>query len=148
MLGRILTLDNLRKRHVIVMDWCYRCKKTGESIDYLLLHCELAIDLWVLVFCLFGIDWVMPKWVVELLASWRGQFGCHHNLEAWRMASLFVMWYIWRECSSIFWRLCENNSRVKKKKNVVKTHCGWMVATNGSCFSNFLEFLDLCFFLP
>jgi hypothetical protein len=27
-LGKILNLDNLRKRHIIVMDWCNVCKKT------------------------------------------------------------------------------------------------------------------------
>jgi hypothetical protein len=24
---KILTIDNLRKRHVIVVDWCVMCKK-------------------------------------------------------------------------------------------------------------------------
>jgi hypothetical protein len=37
-LGKILTLDNLRKRNLIVMDWCYMCK-SRESIDHLL-HCK------------------------------------------------------------------------------------------------------------
>jgi hypothetical protein len=32
------------------------CKKGRKSIDHLLLHCEGARDLWVLVFCLFGMD--------------------------------------------------------------------------------------------
>ena len=29
-LGKILTTDNLRKRRVMVLDWCYMCKKWGE----------------------------------------------------------------------------------------------------------------------
>jgi hypothetical protein len=37
-LGKILTLDNLRKRHVIVIDRCCMCKMNGESMDHLLLH--------------------------------------------------------------------------------------------------------------
>jgi hypothetical protein len=41
-LGKILTMDNLRKRHVIVIDWCCMCKRHGESVDHLLLHCEVA----------------------------------------------------------------------------------------------------------
>ena len=28
-----------------------------------------------MVFCLFGIHWVMPYKVSELLASWQGKFG-------------------------------------------------------------------------
>ena len=42
-LGKILTTDNLRKRGCVVMDWCYMCKKSEESMDPLLLHCDVAI---------------------------------------------------------------------------------------------------------
>jgi hypothetical protein len=44
-LGKILTLDNLRKMNIIVMEWCCLCKICGESMDNLLLHCEVAIQL-------------------------------------------------------------------------------------------------------
>jgi hypothetical protein len=27
---------------VIVVDWCYMCKKDGENVDCLLLHCDYA----------------------------------------------------------------------------------------------------------
>jgi hypothetical protein len=41
MLGKILTLDNLSKRQVIVINrYCMR-KKNMESVDHLLLHCEV-----------------------------------------------------------------------------------------------------------
>jgi hypothetical protein len=44
-LGKILTLDNMRKKHVIVLDWCCMCKKNGKFIDHLVLHCEVAKNL-------------------------------------------------------------------------------------------------------
>jgi hypothetical protein len=44
-LGKILTLANLKKRHVIVMDWCCMYKKSEESINHLMLHCEVARNL-------------------------------------------------------------------------------------------------------
>jgi hypothetical protein len=55
------------------------CKISVESIGHLLLHCHVARFLWALVFSLFGLEWVMPQWVVELLASWKGQFGSLHR---------------------------------------------------------------------
>jgi len=57
-----------------VIDWCCMCKKSGESINRLLLHCDVVRVLWVSMLSPFGVE---PKQVVELLASWRGQFGTH-----------------------------------------------------------------------
>lgn len=45
-LGKIFILDNLRKCRLIVLDWCYTCKKSGESENHLLLHCAVAMSLW------------------------------------------------------------------------------------------------------
>jgi hypothetical protein len=41
-LGKLLTIDNLRKRNLIIVDWCCLCKQSGESVDHLLLHCSMA----------------------------------------------------------------------------------------------------------
>ena len=54
-LGKILTTDNLRKRRIIVLYWCYMCKRCGESVDHLLFHFPTIFELWSLVFCSFGI---------------------------------------------------------------------------------------------
>jgi hypothetical protein len=40
-LGKILTLDNLHKRGIIVVEWCCMCKRSGKSINHLL-HCIMA----------------------------------------------------------------------------------------------------------
>jgi hypothetical protein len=47
--GRILTMDNLRKKSVMVVHWCYMCKRSGDSID----HLEVARELWGLCFSAF-----------------------------------------------------------------------------------------------
>ena len=65
-LGKILTTDNLLKRSIIVLDRCYMSKRCRESVDHLLLHCPIASELWSLVFCLFGLHWVMPLKVLEV----------------------------------------------------------------------------------
>ena len=48
-LGKYWTIDNLRKRKVWILDWCYMCKCNGESVDHLFLHCPVAINLWAMV---------------------------------------------------------------------------------------------------
>jgi hypothetical protein len=40
--GQILTLDNLTKGIVIIVELCCMCKRSGESIAHVLIHCELA----------------------------------------------------------------------------------------------------------
>jgi hypothetical protein len=85
-LGKILTVDNLRKRGVLVVGWCCMCKRSGESIDHLLLHCDVARDLWSAIFSLFSVTWVMPETVLDMLACWRGQKGNRSVLPVWRIA--------------------------------------------------------------
>jgi hypothetical protein len=67
-LGKILTMNNLKKRYVVVVDKCCMCKRDGESVDYLLLHCEVA--LWSVFYSRFGLSWVMPRRVAGLYACW------------------------------------------------------------------------------
>jgi len=69
-LGKILTGDYLRRAFTIV-DWCCLCQFSGESVDHLLLHCEEVSQLWSFAFRLFGVAWVLPKKVIDLLVGWR-----------------------------------------------------------------------------
>ena len=52
-MGTILTIDNLRKK-VLILDWFYMCKSNGESVDHILLHSPIVFELWSMVFTLFG----------------------------------------------------------------------------------------------
>ena len=56
-MDRILTMENPRRRSVIVIDWCCICKASSESISHQLLHCLIARDVWNFIFSLFGIQW-------------------------------------------------------------------------------------------
>ena len=77
--------DNLRKRIVVVLDWCCMCKKDEDSIDHLLLHCHVARELWNMVFSLFGVHWVMLCHAVDLLASWLYKCSRRKSLVIWSM---------------------------------------------------------------
>ena len=86
------------------------CKRNGENMGHLLLHCPIASELWSLVFCVFGLHWVMPKRVKDLLASWQGSFGLHRNVVIWKMVPHCVMWCIWREKNARSFEGCEQSS--------------------------------------
>ena len=60
----------LRKQHVIVINRCCMYKKNWESVDHLLLHCEVACALWNILFNCFGLSWVIPSQIVDLFACW------------------------------------------------------------------------------
>jgi hypothetical protein len=68
--GKILTLDNLSRRGLVVVNRCWLCEADGESVDHLLLHCRVARALWDAFFSRFGLCWVMPSTVKDLFASW------------------------------------------------------------------------------
>ena len=57
------------------------CKGDGETVDHLLLHCPFAQELWDMAFALFGVQWMMARVVVDLLACWHGHFERHWNGE-------------------------------------------------------------------
>ena len=61
---KILTYENFRR-------------KGGEGVDHLLNHCTEAYQLWCFVFRSFGISWVLPKSVKDLLFGWWNWMGKH-----------------------------------------------------------------------
>ena len=96
-LGKILTIDNLRKRRLIIMDWCCMCKSSGETANHLLLHCPIAVELWSMVLIIFGIAWVMPRGVEDLLSCWIGSRGKSEAGKIWKMTPHCLMWCLWQE---------------------------------------------------
>jgi hypothetical protein len=66
-------------------------KKSGEFVDHLLLYYEIASALWNSTFGLFGLDWVMPRRVVDLFACWTVEFGSIHSVAVCKMISSFLM---------------------------------------------------------
>ena len=69
-LDKLLTADNLRKWNISLISWCCMCQADGETIDHLFLHCPVAREMWAAVFNLYGMSWVMPRRVIDLLACW------------------------------------------------------------------------------
>jgi len=145
-LGKILTHDNLCKKNVVVIEWCCMCKKNGGTIDHLLLHCEVARDLWNYILTLLGVEWVMQRIVLELLTSWGASIGYSPNKEAWRLVPLCLMWCIWWEWNA---RLFEDVeiSMVEIRKHLLDTLYIWIASHHCLNVFTYVDFLNL-FFAP
>ena len=88
-----------------------------------------------MIFCLFGICWVMPQRVADLLDCWSCNFRQHRNIVVWRIVPHCLMWCIWRERNS---RSFEDRERaiLEFKSFFFSTLLEWcLVLPSFSCIS-------------
>ncbi len=97
-----------------------------------LLHCAYACELWSFVFCLFGVSWVIPARVIDVLA-WGGQ------RVIWDAVPLCLMWLLWRERNRRPFEDSERSS-VELKFIFLRALCDWI-----NVFSSTLDFVDFCY---
>ena len=97
--NKILTCDNLSKRGYTLVSWCCMCRCNGETVNHLLIHCSVARALWSWILGVFGIAWVLPHSVSELLFSWWNALG-RHSSDVWNLVPLCLMWTVWKERNS------------------------------------------------
>ena len=90
----ILTADQFRNRGIIILEWCFMCKRSVEDVNNLLLHYLVAQDLWSMIFCLFGVSWVMLCSVKELLLSWAAWSGRRGSRGASLVVPLSTLVYL------------------------------------------------------
>jgi hypothetical protein len=58
-------------------------------VDHILLHCDVASALWNNIFSRFGISWVMPRRVIDLLAGW-WKSGRPQSATIWKMVPICI----------------------------------------------------------
>ena len=126
---------------VWILDWCFMCKRNGELVDHLFLHCPFAMDLWTMVLGLFGVSWVMPRTVLGLLGCWQGSFSRHRNGYIWSIIPHCLMWCLWRERNSRCFEDYEN-SIPDLKLLFFRTLRDWLFALQSQSFPSFIDFLD------
>ncbi|RVW78924.1 putative ribonuclease H protein [Vitis vinifera] len=99
--GKVLTMDQLKKRGWAVANRCFLCCEEEESIDHILIHCSKARVLWELLFALFGVCWVLPSSARETLIEWRGFMLGKKHRKVWKAAPLCLFWAVWMERNRI-----------------------------------------------
>ena len=75
--GKILTLDNLKRRGMAFASIYFLCEEDEETIHHLLIHCKSAKMLWDLFLSMARISWVFPhvgpSYPLSLAMSRRGK---------------------------------------------------------------------------
>jgi len=73
------------------------CKKHEESVDHVLLHCDVTRVVWSSFYSLFGVELVMPRSILDLLSGWGTLLGRGPVNHIWKQVHLCVLWGLWRE---------------------------------------------------
>ena len=129
----------------VVLDWYCMCKKDGESINHFMLHYHVGRELWDMVFSLFGIHWVMPLQVVDLLASWLYKCSRHKSMVIWSTIPHRLMWGIWQKRNGHTFEGCERSTH-DMKLFFLQTLLEWTNASGLFNFSSLTDLLDSCTF--
>ena len=53
--------------------------------------------LWDIILALFGVLWVFPETVKEVLFSWKGPFVGKKRKKIWNSITLCIFWPVWKE---------------------------------------------------
>ncbi|RVX11275.1 LINE-1 retrotransposable element ORF2 protein [Vitis vinifera] len=99
--GKVLTMDQLKKRGWALANRCFLCCEEEESIDHILIHCSRARALWEFLFALFGVFWVLPSSARDTLIEWRGFMLGKKHRKVWKAAPLCLFWAVWMERNRI-----------------------------------------------
>ena len=93
--GKVLTLDQLKRRGRALANRCFLCEEDEEDINHLLLHCKKARMLWDLLFAIVGTSWVVPESVIQMLLSWQGAPVGKKRINIWNAAPVCLFWTVW-----------------------------------------------------
>ncbi|RVX00295.1 Transposon TX1 uncharacterized 149 kDa protein [Vitis vinifera] len=93
--GKISTVDMLMRRGWSMVNRCVLCKENEESADHILIHCGKTRELWTMVLSSFGVVWVFPNSVRNLLLEWKIKGLEKKKSVVWKMAPICLFWCIW-----------------------------------------------------
>ena len=93
--GKVLTLDQLKRRGRALANRCFLCEEDEEDINHLLIHCTKARMLWDLLLSIVGTSWVVLASVIQMLLSWQGAPVGKKRKDIWIAAPICLFWTVW-----------------------------------------------------
>lgn len=92
--GSILTMDNLRRRKMIVTNACPLCFVAEETVNHIMLNCRMSEQVWNSIARCFDCSLVMPHGLFE---AWLLFPRASKYRIMWRLSFLAIIWVIWKE---------------------------------------------------
>ena len=101
--------------------------------------------MWSMVFGMFGVQWVMPRSVLDLYSCWMGRLGRNDSVLVWKMILHCLIWCLWCERNS---RHFEDAERHIPEIKLLFFHTlfDWVMGSGISSIHSILELIDLCKF--
>ena len=144
--AKTLTQDQLRRREWRMPNKWHMCKAKEETRDHILLHCPKASILWKKVFALFHVQWVMHSSVRGVLLSWSGLSVGKKMKNTWKVATLYIFWFIWREINRRAFVDKESLNQTIKS-SFLYLFWNWVgvyIGDNITSLIDFVDWLDPC----
>ena len=138
--GKVLTMDQLKRRGMTFANRCFMCEEEEETIDHLLIHCKIAKMLWDLILSIVGISWVFPNSVLHTLIAWQGAAVGKKRKKIWLAAPLCLFWNIWRARNSLVFEN-EVPSAQRLKANIVTNLWSWANLNSEDYSHSVVDFL-------
>ena len=126
--GKVLTLDQLKRRGIPLANRCFLCEEYEETIDHLLIPCARAKMLWDLLLAITEANWVFPRTVRQLLLAWQSASVGKKRKRVWMAAPLCLFWTLWLERNRVVFEN-EAPSAYRLKSSFLFTLWGWARVT-------------------
>lgn len=141
---RINTMDMLQKRRPFIQlspQWCSLCKKDGESVHHIFLHCSFTYEVQAYFISRMGINWVIPREVSKLFHSW-GTYEVNDRSKQFGEVILHaIIWGVWKERNNrIFKNMSKNCGEVIEE--ILREVSGWLLVNleiKGVSLSDFIR---------
>lgn len=95
--GGTLTMVNLRRRNMVIVNGSPMCSKNAEFVGQLFLNCRVAQCPWNDVYSWFDMRGVFPAHFSQLFEIWMLGVGSTRGRIMWRTSFLATIWVIWQE---------------------------------------------------
>ena len=95
--NKILTMDNLRRRKMLIVNACPLCLANEESVDHLFLHCKQTKAIWLAILKEFNCSWFIPLSFPDMFHQWACPISTSKGKIMWRLSLIAFFWTVWKE---------------------------------------------------